>query len=337
MTDTRAGRNSSQQVKDASGRRRFIKRQALWCTAAGLGVSQLAGCMQPTAAAGETDLIYGKNGYSKGQFQKPRAICIDENDEIYIVDLTGRIQVFDTDGKYQRHWKTPDIKNGRPTGLSVGRDGVIWVPDTHYFQALAYTTSGEMLKDRCIVGKAGVDPGDFGMLTEVAEDSRGRLYLSEYGENDRVQVFSSAGEFLFQIGSHGTEDGQFMRPQATAIDSQDRLWVADAGNHRIQVFKTGDASAELEMIIGSAGTEPGQMRIPYDLFFDEDENLFVCEFGNHRVQKLSQKGESLWMWSSQQSGPTALYQPWGCVMDSKKRLHLLDSYHHRVYRIPTVG
>lgn len=289
--------------------------------------------MQQPLAAGTADLIYGKNGYSKGQFQKPRAIAINDQDELFIVDLTGRIQVFDTDGHYQRHWNTPAIANGRPTGLAIGRDGMVWVADTHYFQALAYTPAGELLQDRSIYGEAGIEAGKFGMLTEVAEDSQGRLYLSEYGENDRIQVFSPTGEWLFQIGTHGTAEGQFMRPQATAIDDQDRLWVADAGNHRIQVFQIDGNTAELVQVVGKEGTAAGEMRIPYDLFFDSQGDLFVCEFGNHRVQKFSPEGESLWMWSSQQAGPAALYQPWGSVLDSQKRLHILDSYHHRVYRV----
>lgn len=316
--------------------RRSFLRSLVCATGAGACLATIGGCMQPVAGQGVADRVYGKNGYSDGQFQKPRAIAIDGNDEIYVVDLTGRIQVFNPDGEYQRHWNTPATENGRPTGLAIGNDGIVWVADTHYFQALAYTPEGELLEDRSIFGEAGFEEGKFGMLTEVAEDSEGRLYLSEYGENDRIQVFASDGRYLFQIGSHGTEDGQFMRPQATALDAQGRLWVADAGNHRIQVFRVGDESAELEKIIGGTGTEPGQMRIPYDLFFDDEQNLWVCEFGNHRVQKFDTDGNSLWMWSSQQTGPAALYQPWGCVMDQQKRLHILDSYHHRIYRVATV-
>lgn len=312
-------------------RRQFL--QTSFASAAAGLLLPLNGCINGSPGVSQADIVYGRNGYGKGEFQKPRAIAIDANDDIYIVDMTGRIQVFNPDGQYQRHWNTPAVANGRPTGLSIGRDGNIWVADTHYFQALVYSPVGEMLTDRCIVGQAGIEAGSFGMVTEVAEDSQGRIYIAEYGENDRVQAFAADGRFLFQIGSHGSEPSQFMRPQSIAIDRQDNLWVADAGNHRIQIFSTHDHGAELEKIWGQDGTAAGQLRFPYDLFFDQQENLFVCEFGNHRVQQFNRAGESIWMWKSPGVGNAALYQPWGCIKDSKDRLHVLDSYHHRVYRV----
>ncbi|MBL8891144.1 MAG: hypothetical protein JNL67_14270 [Planctomycetaceae bacterium] len=325
----------SESLGASLSRRNWLQRSLLGGVAALLASN--SGCWQ--AGSGSTvlpDKIYGKFGYGPGQFQKPRAIAIDQQNEIYIVDMTGRIQVFDADGNFLRVWKTPNITNGRPTGLSVDANGMLWVADTHYYQALAYSRVGELDREKSIFGEPGIEPGKFGMLTEVAFDSQGRVLIGEYGENDRIQVFSSAGQLLFQIGQHGTEPGQFMRPQCLTVDELDRVWVADSGNHRVQVFQMHDDHATLIQTIGAEGTAAGQMRFPYDLFFDEHGDLYVCEFGNHRVQKFNRDGQSLWIWESPGSGPSSLHQPWGCVMDQQRRLHVLDSYHHRVYRVPAV-
>ncbi len=327
-----AKRNS--HAGSAVNRRLFFGRLGLLGAASLTSLS--TGCLKSDTHGRQPDKIYGKFGYGPCQFQKPRAITIDQQNEIYIVDMTGRIQVFNADGEFQRDWHTPAIENGRPTGLSVDQQGMIWVADTHYYQALAYSRSGEMDRDRSIFGEPGIEPGKFGMVTEVAFDSQGRILIGEYGENDRIHVFNPDRSLAFQIGSHGTDPGQFMRPQCLIVDQQDRVWVADSGNHRIQVFQLLDSRAELVAIVGDGGTEPGQMRFPYDIFLDEHQHLFVCEFGNHRVQKFDQEGKSLWMWKSPGVGSAALYQPWGCVMDQQRRLHVLDSYHHRVYRVPTV-
>lgn len=325
----------SESLDTTISRRRWLQRSLLGGVV-GLVAAQ-SGCWRSdSGAAVLPDKIYGKFGYGPGQFQKPRAIAIDQANEIYIVDMTGRIQVFDADGNFLRVWRTPEITNGRPTGLSVDVNGMLWVADTHYYQALAYSRVGVLDREKSIFGEAGIEPGKFGMLTEVAFDSRGRILIGEYGENDRIQVFSPDRQLLFPIGQHGTDPGQFMRPQCLTVDELDRVWVADSGNHRIQIFQLHDDHATLVQTIGSEGTEAGQMRFPYDLFFDEHGDLYVCEFGNHRVQKFNRDGQSLWIWESPGSGPSALYQPWGCVMDQQRRLHVLDSYHHRVYRIPAV-
>lgn len=51
-----------------------------------------------------------------------------------------------------------------------------------------------------------------------------------------VQVFDQHGKFISKFGSKGGKDGQFNRPEDLAIDPQGRIFVADTGNSRIQVF-----------------------------------------------------------------------------------------------------
>ena len=51
-----------------------------------------------------------------------------------------------------------------------------------------------------------------------------------------VQVFDKDGKFINKFGSKGSNDGQFSRPEDLAIDPQGKVFVADTGNSRIQVF-----------------------------------------------------------------------------------------------------
>src|SRR5262249_45125734 len=81
----------------------------------------LAGCSSPHF---EPEMVWGKRGTQPGDFVRPRAAAIDAHDHLYIVDFTARIQVFDRDGKFLGiGWSTPDYRNGRPSGLSMGNDG----------------------------------------------------------------------------------------------------------------------------------------------------------------------------------------------------------------------
>jgi DNA-binding beta-propeller fold protein YncE len=181
-----------------------------------------------------------------------------------------------------------------------------------------------------IGGTQGSRPGEFGLVTDAVQDRDGHFYISEYGEFDRIQKFTEDGEFLLQWGGHGSQPGQFVRPQNMAIDDQDRIWVTDACNHRIQVF---DTSGKLLLMWGEQGSQRGQLSYPYDLEFDREGNLFVIEYGNHRVQRFTPAGKSLGCWGHEGRNEGELFNPWAIVLDSQNRLHVLDSNNHRVQRV----
>jgi len=69
-------------------------------------------------------------------------------------------------------------------------------------------------------------------------DTHGAQFQNEAGPNakSRISIFSSDGTFIKSFGEWGFEDGQFRSPHSLAMDSQGRLFVADRGNNRIQIF-----------------------------------------------------------------------------------------------------
>jgi DNA-binding beta-propeller fold protein YncE len=287
------------------------------------------GCDEKDAQTiGRLDKIWARHGISEGRFQKPRAMTIDARNQIYVVDMTARIQVFDADGQFLRYWQTPDHRFGKPTGLSIGIDGNVLVADTHYYRLLIYSPEGKLL--RTIGGTKGDKPGEFGLVTDAAQDAQGNYYVGEYGEYDRIQKFTRDGRFIAQWGRHGSAPGEFCRPQNLAIDEAGHTWVTDACNHRIQVF---DGGGHLLKTWGSPGGKPGQLYYPYDLILHPDGTVYVAEFGNHRVQRFTRDGQSLGCWGSQGRGEGQLDSPWALVLDREGRLHVLDTGNHRVQRV----
>jgi DNA-binding beta-propeller fold protein YncE len=296
--------------------------------AVALALVHLPGCEENANTMGRLDLVWGRRGISDGRFQKPRAMAIDGHDRIYVVDMTARIQVFDADGHFLHKWPTPERQQGKPTGLTVGRDGRVLVADTHYYRVLIYSPKGELVAT--LGGTAGQRAGQFGLVTDAVEDSQGNLYVSEYGEYDRIQKFAPDGRFLLQWGGHGSEPGRFRRPQNLAVDEEDQVWVADACNHRIQVFS---CEGELVKIWGTPGGAPGELYYPYDLVLAADGTLYISEFGNHRVQRFTRDGQSLGCWGSHGPEEGKLHNPWALVSDSRGRIHVLDTGNHRVQRL----
>lgn len=305
-------------------RSRYLAALVVWT-----GITLMTGCDR-SVNDGKAENIWGVRGTADGLLQKPRAMAIDEEDRIYVVDMSARIQVFDTDGNLLKGpWRTPDFANGKPTGISIDRNGNLLVADTHYYRVLFYTPDGKLLEEKTIGGVGGQAAGEFGLVTDVVQDSRGYYYVSEYGQYDRIQKFSPQGAFVKQWGGHGDAPGQFRRPQNMAIDDQDRIWVADACNHRIQVFDTDGILLE---IWGTFGREIGQLSYPYDLVLDNDY-LYVCEFGNNRVQKFTHDGRSIATWGESGRRNGQLHNPWALVRDSGGRLFVLDTNNHRVQQL----
>ena len=296
----------------------------------------LAACLTAVAFASGCDssgrsapeLVWGIHGTRPGWLQKPRVAAFDGRDQLYIADLTDRIQVFDRDGHYLRGWRTPDLNVDGPSGLAVDRLGRLLVADTHFYRVLVYSNQGELLF-QLGDGVQGSTPGRFGYPTDVVVDRAGNFYVSEYGENDRIQVFSPEGKWLRQWGGHGLEPGEFLRPRALAIDDRDRIYVADSCNHRIQVF---DTRGKLLNAWGTRGTAPGQMSYPYDLAIGPDGALYVCEYGNQRVQKFTLDGEPLGLWGASGRGPGQLFNPWALAVDGQGAVSVIDTNNHRVQR-----
>lgn len=299
----------------------------------GIGVFLLAfmGCVPVGSNGGGQVHVWGKRGLGDGQFQKPRAITIGPDDNLYVIDMTARIQVFDLDGNFLRSWRTPAFKNGKPCGVSISNDNLLMVADTHYYRILFYSLDGVLDESRTIGGENGTGPGQFGFVTDVVQDSEGNYYVSEYGDYDRVQKFNSEGEFVYEWGGHGEAPGEFLRPQGLMIDDEGLLWVADASNHRIQIFDVSGDEPKLVRVWGEAGRDFGQLSYPYDLFF-HDGHVYVCEFGSHRIQKFTLDGEAVGAWGQAGRETGQMHQPWAMCVDQQARIHVLDTYNQRIQR-----
>ncbi|MEM8733460.1 MAG: hypothetical protein AAGG44_04520 [Planctomycetota bacterium] len=329
-------------------RRSFLQYGTTLAGAALAGSSLLTGCRGEQSDGKQPNLMWGRFGRSEGRFSKPRAMVIAPNDELYIVDKKAWIQVFDpndaeverhrgkkiSEGKYIRGWQTPAYQQGKPTGLGWSNDGHLMVADTHYYRVLFYTADGEKVEERTIGGEFGDDPAQFHFVTDVVQDQRDHFFVGQYGQIDQIQEFGNDGEFIRRWGSQGRGQEEFSRPQALHIDSVGLLWIADACNHRIQVYEVDSESPKLVQCWGEAGSLPGQLKYPYGMDFDHDGTLLIAEFGNHRVQRFSRDGKSLEVFGSAGKEPGQFIDPWALIIDSKRNLHVLDTGNNRIQRFP---
>ena len=290
-------------------------------------VGGAVGCDRVGIGDGQPEVVgsFGKTGGGEGEFLYPRGIERDLDGSLLVVDKTGRIQRLTEEGRCLAVMQMPNIEAGKPTGLSVHPNGRLYVADTHYHRVVVFAPDGTIVEE---FGRYGQDDGCFIYPTDVAFAGDGRIFVSEYGGNDRISVFTEKGEFITTFGSLGTGPGGLSRPSALCVDdTRDRLYVADACNHRIAIY---NLAGELTGYIGSVGLGRGQLRYPYDLALLGDGTIVVCEFGNNRIQLFSPAGESLAVYGQAGRELGQLAYPWAVTVDARRRAYVVDAGNNRV-------
>jgi DNA-binding beta-propeller fold protein YncE len=360
---------------------RVTPARAIGVLSCAVALAFTAGCQRGSAVSDKPQAlspgrIVGGPGDAPGRFIKPRAIDSDGK-HLVVIDRSGRIQVLDPEeGRCVAVWRLPETHLGYPTGVTIAPsprgDGAeaVWVADTHYNRVLVYampslptdgsmnTTQPQLLLE---LGKYGTGPGEFTypcdvlVLTEADGKTIKRVYVPEFGGNDRVSVFEPQGgsdgggtslKFVSQIGHAGdaADPEGFQRPQSIVLRKgngtrPDELVLTDSINHRVGRFTLDGKLIAWFNGAGVPGKAPGQFWHPRGLTLLEDGTAMVVEFGNNRLQRIDlDTGACLGLFGAPGAGEGEIAEPWA-VASVGRRGFVVDAHNHRLVemKLPSAG
>ena len=230
----------------------------------------------------EYEVLEGWEKLPEGwSFVEVAGVATDSQDRVYAFNRGEHpMIVFDADGHFLEAWGEGVFTN--PHGIFIGNDDTVYCADNFDHTVRIFERDGTLVHTLGEPGQpsdTGFVPGQtpvqfggdpFNMVTNVVLDSRGDLFVSDGYGNARVHRFSPDGTHLKSWGEPGGGPGEFRLPHAIAVDQDDRIYVADRENSRIQVFDNdGNYLHEWDHVIR-----------PDDLFIDDREGiLYVAELG----------------------------------------------------------
>jgi streptogramin lyase len=208
------------------------------------------------------------------------------NGDVYVLCRAAHpVLVFDAEGRFVTSWG-----EGRFSffahGLSIDRDGKLWIADSGLHTVTRHEPDGTPLLTLGTPNSASptLYGNPFNMPTGTAFAADGSVFVSDGYGNRRVHRFEPGGKLLHSWGEPGTGPGQFALVHFITAGPNDRLYVCDRENHRIQIFSTA----------GEFIAEWSGFRMPSDLAFGK-EAIYVAgadgvSIWTHDRRKLAQFG-----------------------------------------------
>jgi sugar lactone lactonase YvrE len=150
-----------------------------------------------------------------------------------------------------------------PHGMDVDRQGNVWIADARAASkeelskfpnaagkghtVMKFSPQGKLLLTLGTPGQTGNPPTHFTEPNDVLVAPDGSIFVGESHNAQfldkpgpdaigRISKFAPDGKFIKSWGAFGYGNSEFRGPHSLAMDSQGRLFVADRGNRRIQIF-----------------------------------------------------------------------------------------------------
>ena len=175
-------------------------------------------------------------------------------------------------------------------------------------------------------GESGRNPGQFRLPRHICSLPDGNLCISDT-VNQRLQVVTPEGEFMYAIGKAGAGPGELRGPSGVACEGGS-LFVVEGGNHRVQKLALADGAP-----LGRAGShgskKNGELWCPHGVAISKG-HAFVADYINGRVVVFDCSNmEHLRTFGARGSEPGQLEYPCGIAIKGEE-VYVAEYGNHRI-------
>jgi DNA-binding beta-propeller fold protein YncE len=251
-------------------------------------------------------------------------VAVDSKDQVHVLtrNIDHPVMVFSSDGQWLRSFGQGEFSD-RTHGILIGPDDYVYCVDDGTHTITKFTPDGKLVMT--LGTREQPSPffsgKPFNRPTHAAVSPvTGNIYVSDGYGNSRIHKYSPDGRLLTSWGEPGVDAGQFIFPHNVAVDTEDRVYVADRECHRVQIF---DAD-------GGFITMWNNIHRPDGMTIGPDGNFYIAELLTeipglevvpglgHRVSILSPEGQLLGRLGEPKEGeePGRFIAPHGIAVDS---------------------
>ncbi len=251
-----------------------------------------------------------------------------------------------------------------PSSVAVDSDGNVWVADTGNGRVLRYPRPfdhwGDLQTADLVIGQPDFESRGDGTASRdrlyrpssITFTGEGHLLVADLAHN-RVLLYrkpSTNGQGAdIVLGqpdgssvSSGNADTQLAMPLGVAVDSDDRLYVADTGNNRILIFDRvttqpdGGPSA-LNLPLAANGVQPAGVTVSA-----RTGEIWVPDVRSSRVLRYPRFDQLIFMPNLMYDYGFATYGPRNIVLDATDNLFVFDSsnritMHYPLHSVVNMG
>jgi DNA-binding beta-propeller fold protein YncE len=187
----------------------------------------------------------------------------------------------------------------------------------------------------CVAGKFLFDiKPDADQPSDVAIGPKGNIYLVD-GVNNRILVVDNTGKRKFEFGQQGEGQGEFKYPLGIDISDDGKVFIADTGNHRIQVFNLKGDFQYMFKVKSGPEEKPSD---PVDVLVSRlNKYVYISDNDNHKIKVYHQNGTFEFEWGKFGEEPGKFRYPGILAQNEYNEIFVVDVLNTRVQKFDPFG